>query len=43
MIQRQLEVKRTEKVALTLLGENQASDLDLERNGLSVLRGVDTK
>jgi circadian clock protein KaiC len=43
MIQRQLEVKRTEKLALTLLGENRAGDLDHERSRLSVLRGVDTK
>jgi circadian clock protein KaiC len=43
LIQRQLEVKRTEKSALTLLGENRAGDLDHERSRLSVLRGVDTK
>jgi circadian clock protein KaiC len=43
VVKRQLEVKRTEKLALTLLGENRVDDLNHEHSLLSVLRGVDTK
>jgi hypothetical protein len=43
VIKRQLEAKRTEKLALTLLGENRADDLNQERSRLSALRGVDNE
>jgi circadian clock protein KaiC len=41
VVQRQLEVKRTEKLALTRLGTNRANDQTRGRNQLQELRGVD--
>ena len=41
VVQRQLDVKRTEKHALTRLGANRAEDLTRGRSELRELRGVD--